>query len=165
MFNLFRMINFLRKQNIVIYITIFYSLISSIWLVVYFLKEILNISDVVFFEPPSINKDKVVGVAIKGLIAAPLIETLIFQKLIYFLFSKIPYFSNRITLICIVSGMLFGSTHFYSLYHIIATSLIGFILMYAYLIHINNLKKGFWLVAVIHFLINFSALLKDMLFN
>lgn len=156
---------FLRKLHIVINATFFFSLILFIWFVFSLLKETLNIGDIVFFKPPSINKDGVLGIIIKGLLVAPLLETLVFQRFIYFLFSKISYLNNKNTLSCIVSGLLFGLSHAYSLYYIIVTTLVGFVFMYTYLIYIKNLKKSFWFVATIHFLVNLSALIEDVIFS
>jgi hypothetical protein len=154
---------FLRKQHIAVFIAIFYTLILLIWSVFFQLKERLNIVDIIFFAPPSINIDGIWGIVIKGLIVAPLIETLVFQRFVYYLFTKISYLNNKNILICILSGVLFGLSHYYSLYYIILAVIIGFVLMYAYLIHIKQMRKSFWIVVVIHFLLNLSALIKEVI--
>jgi len=155
--------NFLRRQHIVIYVIIFYSLITFIWSVYFLLKETLNIYDIEFFAPPSINNDGVLKLIIGALIVAPLLETLFFQKFIYYLFSKISYLKIRNILSCLVSGLLFGLSHTYSLYYMFSTTIIGFVLMYAYLIHIKNQKQSYWIVVTIHFLINLSALIENLI--
>ena len=157
--------NFLKKQNTVIFIFIIYILILSLWTLISLFTEAMDIGDIVFFKPPSVEKDSVFGIVLKGLIVAPLLETLIFQKLAYYLFSKISYLNNKNILICVISGFLFGLSHWYSLFYVIIASIVGYILMYAYLVHIRNLKKSFWIVAGIHFLVNLSALIKDMILS
>lgn len=63
-----------------------------------------------------------------------------------------------------IAGIIFGLSHTYSLLYMIQTSLIGFVFMYAYLIHIQNLRKSFWLITIIHFLVNLTAFGEQLLF-
>ncbi len=156
------MTTFLRKQNIVINIAFFFILIGLIWSLPLLLENVFNIKNVVFCEKPSIKKVGILMMIIGGLLAAPILETLIFQQLLYSLFSKTSYLKNRKFLTCIVSGLFFGLIHIYSLHYIITTSLIGFVLMYAFYLYIDNLKKSFWFVATIHFCVNLAAILQQL---
>ncbi|OJX87682.1 MAG: hypothetical protein BGP01_03690 [Paludibacter sp. 47-17] len=155
--------DFFRKQNVVIFIAIFYCLILFINALFFAFTEIFNIGDFVFSEPPSLTNRGILGMIVKGLIIAPLLETLIYQQFIYYILSKLSFLKNQTLLICIVSGIVFGLAHTYSLIYMIQTSLIGFVFMYAFLIHIKNLNKSFWLVTFIHFMVNLSVFLEQLL--
>lgn len=156
--------DFFRKQKVLIFIAIFYCVIISINILFYAFTAVFNIGDLEFTEPPSLTNRGIPGMIVKGLLIAPLLETLIYQQFIYYLLSKLSCLKNRTWLICMVAGIIFGLSHTYSLLYMIQTSLIGFVFMYAYLIHIQNLRKSFWLITIIHFMVNLTAFLEQLLF-
>lgn len=157
--------DFFRRQNVIIFVVIFYCLILFVNVLFFAFTEIFNIVDFEFSEPPSLTNRGIPGMIVKGLVIAPILETLIYQQFIYYLLSKLSFLKNQTMLICVVSGIVFGLAHTYSLIYMIQTSLIGFVFMYAFLIHIENFKKSFWLITFIHFLVNLTVFLEQLLLS
>lgn len=96
-----------------------------------------------------------------GILIAPLVETLLFQTLVYFVLSRINLFNQRKILIIIVSAILFAVEHIYSVQYMIYTFVMGAFLMYAYII--SKGKNPFLRVFLIHLMINSIAFLLDIL--
>jgi len=93
-------------------------------------------------------------VLITVILAAPLIETLIFQFLVIYLLLRFTRFPLWIV-ICI-SALIFGVLHYYSIFYVFYAFVMGIILAVAFVI--CKQKKGyfyaFWVVALIHSLFN-----------
>lgn len=85
-------------------------------------------------------------------IGAPLVETLVFQKLIYALLIKIKYFKSHPIWIIVIGALLFGFAHCHD--RMICSVMLGggAILMYVYVIRKG--KNPYWTVALTHFLYN-----------
>lgn len=93
-------------------------------------------------------------------VVAPLIETFIFQFLIFYLMSLLT--KNKIAIL-LTSALLFGLSHSYSLLYILSGCMGGLLLGYAYLIFQVRKKYSFWTVSVIHSLNNLYLFLIDYL--
>lgn len=91
------------------------------------------------------------------LVIAPLLETLIFQLGIHSFFGLFKRALSNKSILSVLSGVLFGLTHYYSVTHIIKSSLIGIVFMFFFLetLSITNKKSAFWFIVVIHSLWNF----------
>jgi membrane protease YdiL (CAAX protease family) len=81
---------------------------------------------------------------------------LLFQKGIYFLLSQSKWLRKHKFYIVFIGGALFGLIHFFSLSYIIVTMINGLFFMYAYVI--KRHKGGYWIVVLLHALVNGLAL-------
>lgn len=152
----------LRKRNIVVSIACFFALFLVfyiIWTHIYYYFFIKY--DSVFAPTPNETimtlelRRKIVEVVV----LAPLIETLIFQKWFYKLFSYIDWFNQYKILIILLSAVVFGLIHFYSLSYIIYNFFVGAFFMFVYIIKIGN--RPYWTVAVLHGLMNLFSIYID----
>ena len=125
------------------------------WLI----EDVVGIPDVRWFPDPAMDNFGPALFFIMAVIAVPLTETLIFQKLIYFLMSRTRYFRRHRGWIVAVSAVIFGLNHFYSLFYIIWAGLVGALFMWGYIIRLH--RGAFWLIAASHALINLLSLLAD----
>lgn len=88
---------------------------------------------------------------------APLIETLISQKLMITALQWIPFFNKRALLVILISGIIFSLGHYYSVSYIITILPTGILLPYAYVIYEKKKFSAYWMVAIIHALKNLIA--------
>lgn len=105
---------------------------------------------------PSLMQDKLIDQFIFGVLLIPLLETLIHQTAPIILLKK--YTRLKPGTIILVSAILFGAVHFYSVSYIFYAFLIGLILAYAYMIYLEKNASAFWVVAAIHSLRNLFSL-------
>ena len=98
-----------------------------------------------------------------GVIISPLIETLIFQYLIFILLRKIIKTKKLFNTAFLFAGTsVFSIAHSYSLYYIIAMIVPSFLLCYCFLYYSNektSLKYSFWFTTLFHASTNFLAFL------
>jgi len=112
--------------------------------------------DIIFVEEPY-NSFTYREFVFMALVFAPLVETLIFQTGTYRLLRLLKWLRKRKYYIVVISGVLFGATHFFSLVHIIIATTLGFFFMYVYIVRFR--KGGFWLVVLLHAFYNGILLL------
>ena len=154
----------LRESNFgvsILYLFALFIVFYTIWtpLYYYFLEKYD-----IFFSPTPNETIMTAGLGrqiLEIVILAPLIETLIFQKWIYRGLSLIGWLKRHKTLIILVSALIFGLIHFYSLSYVFYNFFIGALLMFAYIIRIN--KKPYWTVVVLHGFMNLFSILIDPL--
>ena len=103
----------------------------------------------------SLDKDSI-SFFITAVILAPLLETLLFQKIPYVLLTKLSFFNKRVIFIYIISA-----THFYSVAYIVYTFIVGLGLIHAY--HLRVGKQPFWTVVAIHSLFNLTICIIEKL--
>jgi hypothetical protein len=112
--------------------------------------KILNVPDKILIKR-SIHESSTLFF-VKAVILAPLIETFIFNLIVYESFSQFKFMKNNLFLIIFTSGIVFGVVHFYSIHQGIFAILAGMILMYGYIIKLG--RRGFILVASSHAIYN-----------
>lgn len=112
-------------------------------------------------EPPNPANFEELPLAI---IIAPIIETLVFQHLIFQVFRKWIPIKNKYFWAIIVSSVLFGLMHKYNIVYIIFAFLQGITLGYCYYFYKRNLVKAFWSTAVVHAAHNSIAVLVAVIF-
>jgi membrane protease YdiL (CAAX protease family) len=93
------------------------------------------------------------------LVVAPIIETLIFQKIMYALLTRSVYFQRRRWMLIFVSSLLFGAWHFDSVSHVLMATISGVVLMYVYVYYLPNYNRAFWSTVIIHFAHNMTTFL------
>jgi uncharacterized protein len=108
------------------------------------------------------KENSIVFLFITPVILAPIFETFLGQSLPYYLLKKINYLNERSYLILIVSALIFGLLHFYSLFYIIYAFFLGLILSYGYMLRVKNDKRTFILIAICHSLLNLGIFIKNL---
>ncbi len=98
------------------------------------LLETWGIPDIHFFPTPDELPIGFVGMLILAVAFAPLVETLFFQLIPFKLLSKIRFMRENPIWIIIISALIFGMLHYYSIHYMIATFFMGMIFMYVYII-------------------------------
>lgn len=91
------------------------------------------------------------------IILASLIETFIFQHTLILCLKKIPKIKN-ITII-ILSSLIFGISHNYSVLYMIRGFTSGIILAYSYITYLDKNESPFLIVFYIHSILNLIAIL------
>jgi len=160
--------NRIEGSKPIILIIISTLILILIELFFYYLFLILNIPHTSNLSKIEIlaNFDSIAKIMFRLLkvsIMAPIIETLIFQYLLFELFYVKLNF-NSITF-CLVGAIIFGLFHYYSIPTIIITFTIGLVLNYLYLILRNktNKKKAYIIVSSTHSLLNIVVFIDQYL--
>ncbi|ARJ25564.1 CPBP family intramembrane metalloprotease (plasmid) [Bacillus mycoides] len=113
---------------------------------------------------PSIN-ESIIEHILLVLIIAPFLETLLFQKVLFFILQLSSYISERNILTILIASIIFGLTHQFDITYIAAATLMGIVFNYSYSIYqeknYNDPKSmsAFWIVFWIHELHNTIAFL------
>jgi hypothetical protein len=87
-----------------------------------------------------------------------IIETLLCQTFLIWLFHKVCRFNYFVTVL--LSGLVFGTLHaIHSVLYALCAVMVGFIFAFAYVLYMKKYTptRAFWLVAGIHSLHNISA--------
>ncbi len=118
----------------------------------YFLGEK---ADVEYFE----KNTSLATIFFISVIIGPLLETFIFQWLIYNIFSWIK--KNKKFYIYTISSILFGVVHDYNIFTVIDALFAGLIFIHFFHINNKNPAKGFMQVFFLHASFNFYAFCFD----
>ncbi|MEJ8555258.1 CPBP family intramembrane glutamic endopeptidase [Tepidibacter sp. Z1-5] len=94
---------------------------------------------------------------ILGVVIAPLIETLLYQKIVIDICDKIKFFNNKKFIGILISGAIFGSRHTYSPQYMVHMFVVGSVWAYAYTVYKEKKKHPYWVVCCIHAINNFIA--------
>lgn len=164
MYNINRLKEILGKANMIRFCLIVLVGVTLIRALVHLLFKILPLDDIQFNEPLIDLKQPIITVnlLIDTLISAPLLETALFQTLIY-KFTKWLHFNNLT--IVLISAICFGLRHDYSLLYTISTFFTGSILMYAYILRSEYNNKPYWSVTLAHSTLNAFALFMLLVFE
>lgn len=150
-----KMDNFLKNLStfkFIITITLSMLLCSSI------LGLLINILNIKIAETNlAISKAPLIITFLATVIIAPLLETFIFQYGIIKILRKINILKNNNLTIILISSLIFGLQHFYSLSYIIHTTILGIFLAYAFVVYERKKTSPFWVVCAIHSLKNFIS--------
>ncbi|PFZ83457.1 CPBP family glutamic-type intramembrane protease [Bacillus wiedmannii] len=116
------------------------------------------------------NEDSIFIQILSVLIIAPLIETLIFQKFLFWIMQMIPWIRKYDILVITIPAIIFGLNHQFGITYIICTTIVGMLYNYAYWIYQKKntenyiVMSAFWTVFWIHELHNiFALLIQDLL--
>lgn len=96
-------------------------------------------------------------------VAAPWIETIIFQYLPYLILSTVPIIKSNNYLIIFISSLFFGITHTYSTSYIFYAFFMGVILMGFFIVRLKK-EDSFMAVFIIHMLVNGLGFLGETLY-
>ncbi len=143
-----------RNATIVKVVLVSIGLLQLISLVFAFMTVYLDHLNIWFSDPPLFIDRPGWSRFITGVVIAPVIETYIFQVIIYKVLRRSRFFRHNVRYIILVSAFLFGIAHCYHLFYMIGIFLSGIVFMAAYLSKLDDKKKAFWLVVLIHALAN-----------
>jgi membrane protease YdiL (CAAX protease family) len=87
-------------------------------------------------------------------VVAPLLETALFQQLLYKLLHR---FNVKHIWIVVIGGLMFGLAHSYNILYMIDAFFGGMILMACYILRVE--KQPFLTTCIVHALFNFIALM------
>lgn len=88
-------------------------------------------------------------------VAGPIIETFLFQMAPIILLQKLTSLPK--SLIIVISAVIFGATHYYSVSYIVITFFIGLTYAYSYVVFQRRSGLAFWVTASVHSLHNCLA--------
>ncbi|MCL2727442.1 MAG: CPBP family intramembrane metalloprotease [Bacteroidales bacterium] len=144
--------NWLAKSNIFLYSIVLSIVYFTIKGLISLFREILKIPDIEFRERlVNENFEVTVYLLVDALILVPIIETLVFQTLV---FSILRRFKIKKWVIALIAGIAFGAFHNYSLFYMIGTAPIGFIFMYMYILRAEIDNKPLISTIIAHASIN-----------
>lgn len=96
-------------------------------------------------------------------IVAPILETLIFQYGVIEILNHISYFKKKNLVIGIISAILFGVVHSYSVLYMFFGFIIGLLLAYSYILYKRKSFSAFWVVFWIHCIRNSISFLLSLI--
>lgn len=150
---------YIRHSKFVPSILIVGSISSSVYFIIWFISyKLLNGWDIVLDSDPNVSllKGPLYITILDAMIIGPIIETLVFQKFLYFIATLFNWFRNDKCRIIILGTLTFGLIHFFTLMYIITTMITGFFFMYLYVI--KRHKNAYWSVVILHSMINGLAI-------
>lgn len=95
----------------------------------------------------------------------PLIETFIFQWLIYEQLNAFVFFNKRKYLVILLSGIIFGLTHNFSIHYQLFAFVLGCYFCFTYYYFKTYSKKAFIAVFIIHSIRNLLVILAQFIFQ
>ncbi len=138
----------LSKTNIFYFALVMCVLAFAVRLPYSIITEIFNITDISFDgKLPETRFTINLHFLYRTLIKAPLLETLLFQSLFFFIYRV---FEINKWIMITISALAFASTHYYSLHYMIGTFFVGFLFMYGYTLRGDNKKRPFLSIALAH---------------
>jgi len=152
----------LNKLNSIPFVIVFTSILYIVSFSSNFILGFIKQNDHILIDFHSKGENFVL-IYVVPLFFAPVFETFLGQSLPYFLLKKIRFLNEKSYLILIISAVIFGLLHFYSLFYMIYAFLIGIVLMYAYMVRVKSHKNAFLLVAICHSLLNLGIIIKNLL--
>lgn len=99
------------------------------------------------------------------IIIAPIFETFLNQYLPFKLMQNLSWTKNKYGLYILVSAMVFGLMHTYSLQYMIFAFSVGLILGYTYFFYSKAPQKAFWSTTLIHALRNSFTILAGIILD
>ncbi|CCZ07488.1 CPBP family intramembrane glutamic endopeptidase [Culturomica massiliensis] len=164
MYNIHRLKKIIGKANMIQFCLIVLVAVNLTKAIVYLPFKMFQLEDIQFREE-LINPEQptlTVTILISALILAPIVETALFQTLIYQLKKWLHF--NNITIV-LISSVCFSLVHNFSLLYIISTFFIGSILMYTYILRSEYNNKPYWSMTLAHSTLNAFALFMLLVFE
>ncbi len=138
----------LSKTNVFYFALTMCALTFVVRLPYSIITEIFNITDISFDgKLPETRFTIDLYFLYRVLIEAPLLETLLFQSIFFFIYRV---FEINKWIIITISALAFAFIHYYSLHYVIGTFFVGFLFMYGYILRGDNKKRPFLSIALAH---------------
>lgn len=155
---------FLKRQNVFCSIVILWLCFTPIQILFWLIHEfVLHRADIVLFFPTpneTLKDVHIVGIVAQTVIVGPLLETLIFQTIVYHLLMLSKWFQSNKYMIVLVGAVIFSFTHLFTLSYVLFTLMTGALFMYSYAIKQDKGGYyGYWITVILHGLVNINALI------
>lgn len=98
-----------------------------------------------------------IGSCIVIAIIAPIFETFLNQELPFILLQNWNLTKNKYGIYILISAIIFGLCHTYSLQYVLFAFSVGLVLGYTYFFYSKTPKLAFWITALIHGLRNLTT--------
>ena len=148
----------LKRKSYLTQISIFYF---SSFLIVCCVLPFIYLTDKTIGES---SNGPEVGIWILVSVFVPVFETFLNQRLPFKLMQNWSLTKNKYGLYILISAIIFGLCHCYSLQYMIFAFAVGLVLGYTYFFYSKTPKLAFWTIALIHGLRN-SIVFIPILFN
>ena len=153
--------SYIRDLNRFAFLVSFTLILSVIAVLLNFGFSFIQGKDIIFMDMPV--KDNSLQLFFLAVFVSPVVETYLFQALPYQQLRKVKYLADRNCFILLISAVVFGLSHFHSLFHILYATVAGLVLMSGYMIRITSDRKTFTLIAVSHSILNLGIFLRNLL--
>jgi uncharacterized protein len=150
----------LKRSNRITFILILTTVLYFIKFIFNYIYSYLERSDIIWSTFP--RQEEKITLFFLSVFIAPFFETWIAQSLPYSVLNRVKYFKERSYLILLISALIFGVNHFYSLFYIIYGFLMGLVFMYGYMERIQTDKQTFYLITITHSLVNLGIFIKNL---
>ena len=114
-------------------------------------------------EPIDMLKSDPWNLVFTSVIIAPLIETLLNQMLPWLVLKRFKTVRRHRVIAVVLSGLIFGVLHFYSASYILITTLMGMVMMWAYIVKYR--KNPYWNLVLFHAFWNGTSIILALLTN
>lgn len=141
----------------------FLILFAAVFLVSFLFNFLVEIFDLKYSTDNYRFYDDALSLFFFAVILAPIIETFIFQYLIFKLTKKLSPF-----IYALLSALAFGFAHYHknsSFVEVIDVFLTGLIFAYAYYLYILKNESSFWYVVLLHMFVNLKIILVYLSLN
>lgn len=153
---------FIRMLRVLLIKIFRLSIIKSLILLIlsiYFFELVIELLSHIFPITPPHNEAKysLQLTIIIVCVLAPIVETYIIQYLVYDILGE--KLKKKIICLCLISGIIFGLFHYYSIEYIVAATYVGFCLQlwYILLARRHGKLKAFFCITGVHALNNTIA--------
>lgn len=138
--------------------------ITTCLLISLMISLILSYVNINYLEIDYLENKGLPFIFIITVLIAPVLETLIFQFGVIELFFKLQN-KNKVLLAALASAMLFSLSHYYNLFYMLGSFILGLGFAIFYIIAKSRKDVNpFWLLACIHSLINLVAFIVNDIF-
>ena len=141
----------LKRKSYLTQMSIFYF---SSFLIVLAVLPFIFLTDITLDENsngPTVSEWIIVSLFV------PLFETFLFQQLPFKIMQNWSLTTNRYGIYILLSAIIFGLSHWYSLQYMIFAFAVGLVLGYMYFFYSKTPKVAFWSTVLIHGLRNLIA--------
>lgn len=160
---LIQRINSFFKDGNIFKIGILYLLIDTPLSLIFSKLEELGIPNIHFHETIDKYNFSFEKELLLTVFFGPFVETVIFQFLPYVILSRISYLKKNPVYIILISTLLFGLTHNYSVHYIIYGMIPGAFYIYLYIMRTG--KHPFYTVFILHAVNNLVCIILDKIFS
>jgi len=121
-------------------------------------------NDFTLSNPPTVANSSIYYAFIKLVLLTPIIETFLFQTIPYFFIAQFDFLKKRNWIVILISAIAFGMSHYYSLWYILHSGILGALFMYFYIVR-RKMADSFLAISIIHTLRNLMAFTIEIFIN
>lgn len=155
---------FMRNAHPVKFTLILTLVLSAVLVPIEILLDLGLIPDYQFKpEPIDMMKSDPWQLVFSAVIFAPLFETMLNQMLPWIILKRFKTVRRHRIIAVVLSGLIFGALHLYSVAYVFITLFMGMAMMWAYIV--KDHKNPYWNVVLFHAAWNATAIILYVLTN